>query len=330
MKILLTGIGGFIGFHVASRCLKKGIQVVGIDNFNNYYNPQLKLDRVGSLLQENLTIHSLDVSDYSDVEEIFKKNSGFNQVIHLAAQTGVRHSVENPHVYIKSNINGFFNVLHLCKEFQIPRFIYASTSSVYGDHVPPWSETMCTNIPVSLYGATKIANEVLAQSYFRMFEKNKMIMIGLRFFTVYGPWGRPDMAFWLWTKAVLENQPVILYNFGKSSRSFTYIDDVVDGIEACIDKSNFGVDHFFINLGNPQSWIIEDVVNMIANYLGKKADKLKLPLPIGDVGATTADVHRAERILGFSPSTPLQVGLQKFIDWFVWYKENCKERGVPW
>ena len=315
MKILVTGSCGFIGYHLCKRLIKDSHEIIGIDNFNPYYDVTLKEDRRSDLLKENVDIIRGDILDNS----LYLKLPKFDIIIHLAAQAGVRYSVINPYTYIQNNIVGFHNVIHFAKEANVKKFIYASTSSVYGSNIPPWSEEMTLKGFPSLYAASKASNEEIAESYFQMFG---LKCIGLRFFTVYGPWGRPDMAVWKWTEAILNNKPVDIYNFGKMERSWTYIDDIISGIISSLYLEVF--DHERFNLGDDNSINIEYALDYISSYLKIIPKKNYLPIQIGDAIKTGADLTKSRRILGFEPTTKFEEGVVKFIDWYEIYTKKLR------
>ena len=314
--ILVTGAAGFIGYHVARKLLEDGHAVAGLDNVNDYYSPSLKWDRVAQLKAfPAFTFHHLDLCDYPALEGIFKKN-GISQVIHLAAQAGVRYSLTNPNAYQKSNLEGFLNVLELCRHFQVDNLIYASSSSVYGKNRKlPFSENDVLEGQISLYGATKRANELMAHSYSHLYGLKST---GLRFFTVYGPWGRPDMALFLFSEAILKGEKISVYNFGQMRRDFTYIDDITKGVVACLEHK---FEYEIINLGNHKPVELLYLIELLEKALGREAKKLMLPIHPGDCEATFADIDKARRLLGFEPATNIEEGLQKFVEWYKDYFE---------
>ena len=332
LKILVTGTAGFIGFHLAQRLLEAGHEVIGLDNINAYYDVQLKLDRLKETgissgdVWYNRMIHSrryhnyrfiqLHLEDTNNMEHLFAANH-FDAVCHLAAQAGVRYSIESPQTYIGSNINGFFNILEYCRQYPVGHLVYASSSSVYGNNAKaPFVETDPTDAPVSLYAATKKSNELMAHTYSHLFQ---MPTTGLRFFTVYGPWGRPDMAYFKFTKAILEDMPIQLYNEGNLSRDFTYIADAVSGIEAALQRSNDAPLYQIFNVGNHTPVSLGDFVATIEATLGKKALKQLMPMQPGDVLATHADVSALEAAYGYTPNTPLADGIARFVAWYRAY-----------
>lgn len=316
MKILVTGSAGFIGFHVSHYLLERGDRVTGLDNFNAYYDIKLKNDRNSELEKySNFSGIRLDLSDSSGMKNLFAKEK-FDVVCNLAAQAGVRHSLTHPHDYITSNITGFLNILEGCRHNNVRRLVYASSSSVYGGNTTlPFSVKDRVDTPVSLYAASKKSNELMAHCYAHLFG---LQTIGLRFFTVYGPWGRPDMAMWLFTKAILNNEPIDVFNNGDMQRDFTYIDDIVQGVVASLDKE--GLDQYEVfNIGNNNSEDLMDLIGILEKTLGKEAKKKYLPMQPGDVKATYADIENTINKLGFKPSTKIDEGVPKFINWYKEY-----------
>src|SRR3989338_8811455 len=303
MAILVTGSAGFIGSHVVKAIIARGIEVVGLDNFNSYYDPKLKEARINEFLHDfSFKNYRLDLADFEGLRQIFKENK-IDKICHLAAQAGVRYSLEHPAVYIQSNIVGTHNLLELAKEYEIRDFIFASSSSVYGGNKKvPFSESDPVDSPISLYAATKKANELEANVYHHLYGLNCW---GLRFFTVYGPWGRPDMALFKFTKAISESQPIEVYNMGRHRRDFTYIDDVVQGVLAAVDKCQ---GYEIINLGNSTPVDVEYFIKVIEENLGKKAQKNYLPLQPGDVVETYADIEKAKKFLDYNPQTKIEEG----------------------
>ncbi|MCL4502958.1 MAG: NAD-dependent epimerase/dehydratase family protein [Deltaproteobacteria bacterium] len=313
---LVTGSAGFIGFHVARELLKQGATVVGLDNYNDYYSPALKRDRDHQLRQfPNFTSIAGDLTDFPSLEKLFEAHSP-PKVCHLAAQAGVRYSLVNPFAYQKSNLEGFLNLLELAKRFQVERFVYASSSSVYaGLTEMPFSEGQRVDTPISLYAATKKANELMAHAYTRLFG---LRTVGLRFFTVYGPWGRPDMAMWLFTEAMLRNRPIKVFNYGRMRRDFTYVDDIVRGVLASLAVSGLE-DYEIINLGNHHAEDLGTVIALLEKELKVKARQELLPIQPGDVPATFADIKRAQEKLGFEPETTIAQGIPRFVKWYLNY-----------
>jgi len=317
-RILVTGTAGFIGFHLARRLLDEGFMVAGLDNFNDYYHVQLKRDRHAQLEGcPEYSGHEMDLCDLPRVQKLF---ADFQPecVVHLAAQPGVRYSLINPQAYQRSNLEGFLNILECCRHAQpLPRLIYASSSSVYGSSATlPFTEEQGTDAPLSLYAATKKANELMAHSYSHLFG---LQTIGLRFFTVYGPWGRPDMATWLFAEALNRGHPIKVYNHGDMRRDFTYIDDIVAGVLGCVRATNLQRCDVF-NIGNHRSERLFDLIHLMAREFGIADPRMEmLPMQDGDVPATYASVDRLRDAVGFEPSTPIAVGIPKFVAWFKEY-----------
>ena len=316
MKYLVTGTAGFIGSHVAQILLKRGDEVVGLDNFNPYYSVKLKEDR-NAILQKHgsFRVVRMALEDSPGMTELFRAER-FDSVCHLAAQAGVRYSLENPRAYIDSNVSGFLNILEGCRHNHIQRLVYASSSSVYGGNTKlPFSESDSVDTPISLYAASKKANELMAHCYSHLYGTQT---VGLRFFTVYGPWGRPDMAMWLFTKAILDGRPIQLFNNGDMERDFTYIDDIAAGVVASLDRDGLDRCEVF-NLGNNRTERLLDMVGILETALGKKAQRQLLPMQPGDVPATYADIRRAQKKLGFAPSTAIKDGIPRFVSWYQEY-----------
>lgn len=324
--VLVTGAAGFIGFHVAKRLLDDGKRVVGLDNLNDYYDPQLKRDRLAQLQgRPEFSFVKLDVADREGMAALFAEG-GFRRVIHLAAQAGVRYSLENPHAYVDSNVVGFVNVLEGCRHHGIEHLVYASSSSVYGNNEKvPFSEADNVDHPISLYAATKKANELMAHTYSHLYG---LPTTGLRFFTVYGPWGRPDMAYFKFTKAILEGKPIDVYGHGRMQRDFTYIDDVVEGIvrtaeripspseeSATPARSRLAPYHVY-NIGNHQPVGLADFIRCVEEALGQEARMNPVPMQPGDVQTTFADVGDLATDTGFHPFTPLGTGISRFVEWY--------------
>lgn len=317
MKILVTGSAGFIGFHTSKALLERGDEVIGFDNFNDYYDPKLKERRNEMLEQyDNFTLVKGDLKDKKALEDAFAKlGSGPDtRVCHLAAQAGVRHSINHPDLFISDNIGGTQHVLDLCKNKNVGGLIYASSSSVYGDaKESPFHEELRTDHQVSLYGMSKKANELQASVYHNLFGLHST---GLRFFTVYGPWGRPDMALYLFTDWIVQNKPMQVFGHGKMRRDFTFIDDIVAGIIASIDK-NYECEIF--NLGGDKTEELMDYIGTIEKCLGKEGQKEMLPMQPGDVVQTSANVDKARKMLGYDPKTHIDEGIPKFIEWYKEY-----------
>ena len=330
MRVLLTGVAGFIGSHVANYLLERGDEVVGIDNLNDYYEVSLKKDRLQRLettcqnsSESNFTFLKVDISDSDSLRRVFKKYP-FDAVCHLAAQAGVRYSLENPSTYIQSNIVGFANMLECCKTHNIKHLVYASSSSVYGlNKKIPFSVEDNVDRPISLYAATKKSNELMAYTYSHLFD---LAVTGLRFFTVYGPWGRPDMAYFMFTKAIINNQPIKVYNQGEMERDFTYIDDIVEGIIRVIDKgriSNEKTPPFKLyNIGNNKPVNLLQFIKTIEDRIGKKAIKQFEPIQAGDVTTTYADVESLINDFDYAPKTSVEQGIKYFVDWYFSYYGN--------
>lgn len=329
MKILVTGAAGFIGMHVTQRLLARGDSVVGLDNLNDYYDPRLKTDRLARLTpQPGFRFVQMDVADRAGMEKLFA-DEGFERVIHLAAQAGVRYSLVNPHAYVESNLVGFMNVLEGCRHGGVQHLAYASSSSVYGGNTRmPFSEHHNIDHPVSMYAATKKANELMAHTYSHLFG---LPTTGLRFFTVYGPWGRPDMALFLFTKAILEDRPIDVFNHGRMVRDFTYIDDIADGVVRVLDRpatadaafdpadpdpARSNAPYRVFNIGNSEPVELMTFIEAIEAAVGRPAKKNFLPMQSGDVPATFADVSELGRWTGFTPGTPVAEGVARFVAWY--------------
>lgn len=329
MTILLTGSAGFIGMHTSERLLDSGHEVVGIDNLNSYYAPQLKQDRLSRLQgRAGFRFEKVDVADAAALDELFRRIRP-THVIHLAAQAGVRYSIDNPRAYGESNLVGFLNILEACRQHPVEHLVYASSSSVYGgNRKMPFCEDDAVDHPVSLYAATKKANELMAHSYSHLY---RLPTTGLRFFTVYGPWGRPDMAYYLFTKAILAGQPIDVFNHGRMLRDFTYVDDIVEGIirvamlppgpDAGYDgltprASISNAPYRIVNIGNHEPVPLLDFIQTLEAALGVKAVLNLKPMQPGDVEATYADTTWLREHAGFSPATPLATGLQRFVRWY--------------
>lgn len=330
--ILVTGAAGFIGFHVAQRLLKDGHAIHGLDNLNDYYDPLLKEARLALLTAHpKFTFHRVNVADQAAVADIFKSHRP-ESVVHLAAQAGVRHSITNPQSYVESNLSGFLQVLEGCRHVGVKHLVYASSSSVYGLNTQmPFSAHQSVDHPISLYGATKKANELMAHSYSHLYG---LPTTGIRFFTVYGPWGRPDMAYFLFTRSILEGKPIDVYNEGRMRRDFTYIDDVVEGVVRVLarpaarnpgwegnmpDSATSSAPYRLYNIGNHSPVELAHFIDVIEQCLGKKAVRRMLPAQPGDVPSTSADVADLSRDGGFEPKTPVEIGMRYFTDWYRSY-----------
>jgi UDP-glucuronate 4-epimerase len=318
MKILITGSAGFIGFHLSKKLLEEGVEVYGIDSINSYYSTRLKISRINILSEfKNFHFKVCDIVDKDELAELFANNQ-FDIVINLAAQAGVRYSIEKPQKYVNSNLIGFVNILESCRSFGIKNLIYASSSSVYGnsDNIP-FNENQNTNKPESLYAATKMSNELMAYSYSQLYD---IKAIGLRFFTVYGPWGRPDMAYFSFTKNILENNSIKVFNEGNLSRDFTYIDDIILGINNLIDNlSKIQHQHKIYNLGNNQPVQLMKFINTLEEAIDKKAILEMYPMQPGDVLTTFADIRDAQKDFDYQPKTSIKDGLKEFVNWYKKY-----------
>ncbi len=331
MKILVTGAAGFIGMHTCQVLLARGDEVVGLDNLNDYYDPSLKEARLARLTpHKGFRFVKLDVADRPGLERLFAER--FDRVIHLAAQAGVRYSLQNPHAYVESNLVGFMNILEGCRHNNVQHLVYASSSSVYGGNtLMPFSEHHSVDHPVSIYAATKKANELMAHTYSHLYG---LPTTGLRFFTVYGPWGRPDMALFLFTKAILEGRPIDVFNHGKMKRDFTYIDDIVEGVVRTLDHTaapdpafnplepdpaRSNAPYRVFNIGNHDPMPLMDFIEAIEDALGKKAEKNFLPLQDGDVPATYAETAELNAWTGFKPGTSVREGVGRFVEWYRGY-----------
>jgi len=332
MKILVTGVAGFIGMHLSKRLLERGDEVVGIDNLNDYYNVQLKMDRLDQLKDfDKFTFIKMDMADRDEMAKLFKEQQ-FNRVMNLAAQAGVRYSLENPLAYVDSNLVGFANILEGCRHNNVEHLVYASSSSVYGSNTDmPFSVHDNVDHPVSLYAATKKSGELMAHTYSHLYN---LPTTGLRFFTVYGPWGRPDMSPSLFAGAILRNESINVFNEGKMQRDFTYIDDIVEGVVRVIDKiatPNEAYDkslpdpatsyapYRVYNIGNNEPVELMEFIETIEDAVGKKATKNMMGMQDGDVVATFANIDALIEAVGFKPATPLKEGIQKFVTWYKDY-----------
>ncbi len=314
MKILITGSAGFIGFHLSKSMLEDGFEILGIDDLNSYYNPKLKKDRLSILKKySNFKFAKIDIANLKELKNHFIKFSP-HKVVNLAAQPGVRYSLKNPNSYLNSNIKGFLNIIELCRKSDVMGLIYASSSSVYGkNNTIPFEISQTTDTPISLYGASKKTNELIAHSYSHLYG---LKTTGLRFFTVYGPWYRPDMGMYIFIKNILENKPINVFNNGKMKRDFTYIDDIIEGTKAAIEK-NYQYEIF--NLGNSKSEDLKEMISIIEHELDKKALIKYKPLQPGDNIETFADISLSTKKLGFKPKTNLKTGLPSLINWYKEY-----------
>jgi UDP-glucuronate 4-epimerase len=332
MKLLITGAAGFIGFHLSQKLLEEDYQVIGIDNLNDYYDPGLKKARLEILgSHNNFSFHKVDLNDKAEVDNIFETYKP-THVVNLAAQAGVRYSIENPYAYVDSNLIGFMNILEACRNYPVKHLIYASSSSVYGGNkVAPFSTNHNVDHPVSLYAATKKSNELMAHTYSHLYG---IPTTGLRFFTVYGPWGRPDMAYFSFTRDIIAGKPIKVFNHGKMERDFTYIDDIIEGILKLINKipaankdwdekaddiSTSFAPYKIYNIGNNQPVSLMRFINILEEKIGKEAEKIYMDMQPGDVLRTYADVSDLEKDIGFKPSTSLEQGLSEFVRWYKDY-----------
>ncbi len=317
MRILITGSSGFIGYHLCEQLLKdENIFIIGLDNMNNYYDVNLKISRLHNLkLKKNFKFIKADINNTSKLQSIIK-NYKINYVIHLAAQAGVRYSIKNPQTYFENNIQGFFNILELARINNIKHLVYASTSSVYGSNSTfPLSEEFNTDKPLSFYAATKKSNEVMAYAYSNIYN---IPITGLRFFTVYGPYGRPDMSLFMFASNIIKNKTISLFNNGEHTRDFTYIDDVVDGIiKSLVNVPNTKVPYSIYNIGNGKPRSLKKFLSIIEKKLNKKAIIKKKPLQQGDVIKTHADINKISKKLNYNPKTSIEVGIEKFIGWIL-------------
>lgn len=332
VRVLVTGAAGFIGFHVCQKLLDRGDRITGIDNLSDYYDVTLKKDRLAKLHENSaFSFHQLDLADREGMTQLFAQ-AKFDGVVHLAAQAGVRYSITNPYAYVDSNLVGFVNILEGCRHSEVKHLVFASSSSVYGSNTKiPFAVQQNVDHPISLYAASKKANELMAHTYSYLYG---LPTTGLRFFTVYGPWGRPDMALFLFTKAILEGQPIDVFNYGKMQRDFTYIDDIVEGVVRVLDKipepNSLGsgsspephpskAPYKIYNIGNNQPVELINFIEVLENCLGIKAKKNMLPLQPGDLPITYADVDDLVRDVGFRPNTPIEVGIKNFVSWYKDY-----------
>ncbi len=331
-RVLVTGAAGFIGFHLCRKLCSTGIEVIGLDNLNDYYDVSLKRSRLEILKSfSNFSFHTIDLQDKNSIDNLFSTNQ-INYVVNLAAQAGVRYSITNPYAYIESNVTGFLNILEACRHFPVKHLVYASSSSVYGaNRKMPFSVHDNVDHPLALYAVTKKSNELMAHSYSHLYN---IPTTGLRFFTVYGPYGRPDMALFLFTKAILEGKPIDVFNHGKMKRDFTYVEDIVEGIVRLlptISKGNSNWDsknpdpstsfapYKIYNIGNNNPVELSHFIEVLESKLGKKAVKNFLPMQDGDVPETYADIDELTRDVGFTPSTPIEVGIENFVNWYKQY-----------
>jgi UDP-glucuronate 4-epimerase len=335
MKLLVTGAAGFIGYHTTRALLERGDEVVGLDNLNAYYDVELKLARLRNLTQHpNFRFEKLDLADRDAMHAVFERGH-FQRVVHLGAQAGVRYSAENPHVYVQSNLTGFLHVLEGCRQHAVEHLVYASTSSVYGANTAmPFVESQNVDHPLSLYAATKKANELMAHSYSSLY---RLPTTGLRFFTVYGPWGRPDMALFLFTRAILAGEPIDVFNYGKHQRDFTYVDDIVRGVLAAAEHvaapdpawnsaapapGSSNAPYRIYNIGNQRPVALLRYIEVLENCLGRTAVKNWLPMQAGDVPDTWADVEALAHDVGYRPNTELEVGVRRFVEWYLEYYQQ--------
>ncbi len=317
MTTMVTGSAGFIGFHVAKALLDKGQDVIGLDNINDYYSQELKRVR-NTILKEydGYTFYHKDLCDHGALDKIFQENE-IQRMCHLAAQAGVRYSIEDPHAYQRSNLEGFTNVLEVCRHNDVDNLVYASSSSVYGGCTEiPFTESYDITRPISFYAATKVANEAMANSYNHLYG---LKCSGLRFFTVYGPWGRPDMAMYIFTENMIKGKPIDVFNHGDMERDFTYIDDIVDGVLSALE---IPLDNEVFNLGNHTPVNLMYVIHTLEEILGVKAEMNMLPMQPGDVKRTYADIDKANKILGFEPRTSIEEGMKLFVDWYREYHDR--------
>lgn len=329
-KILVTGAAGFIGYHLSEKLLANGKQVIGLDSLNDYYDVGLKRRRLEELRKHpNFSFHQLDLGDRTAIEAFFAQNS-FNKVAHMAAQAGVRYSIENPHAYAQSNLIGFLNILEGCRQGKIKHLVYASSSSIYGSNKNmPFTIDQSVDHPVSLYAATKKSNELMAHTYSHLYN---LPTTGLRFFTVYGPWGRPDMAPMLFAKAIFAGDPIKVFNQGNMRRDFTYVADIVEGVVQALDHhphplppgspltpGNSTVPYRVYNIGNGKPVALLNFIEILEKAIGKEAKKEFMPMQPGDVKETYADISELQAAIGFQPKTPIEVGIPAFVDWYRQY-----------
>jgi UDP-glucuronate 4-epimerase len=339
MRVLVTGAAGFIGYHVAERLLTRGDEVIGLDNLNPYYDPALKEARLARLRPHaRFSFEKLDLADRAGMEALFKR-AKIQRVVHLAAQAGVRYSIQNPHAYVESNITGTLHVLEGCRHHGVEHLVFASTSSVYGANTKmPFSVHQAVDHPLSFYGATKKANELMAHTYASLYG---LPVTGLRFFTVYGPWGRPDMALFLFARNILAGKPIDVFNYGRHRRDFTYVDDIANGVVAALDHvarpdpawnsdapdpATSAAPYRLYNIGNNRPVELMHYIAVLEQCLGRKAEKNLLPLQVGDVPDTWADAEDLVRDVGYRPSTPVEEGVKRFVEWYL---EYYKDGGPP-
>lgn len=332
MRVLVTGAAGFIGFHVAARLLARGDSIIGLDNMNAYYDVRLKQARLAQLShQARFSFHTLDLADRAGIADLFQRHRP-ERVVHLAAQAGVRHSLSNPHPYVESNLVGFLNIIEGCRATQTAHLVYASSSSVYGANTSlPFSVQHNVDHPISLYAASKKANELMAHTYSHLYG---LPTTGLRFFTVYGPWGRPDMALFMFTRAILAGEPIAVFHYGRMRRDFTYIDDIVEGVVRVLDRvpqpdpdwsghapdpGSSSAPYRLYNIGSNRPVALLDFISVLEECLGRAAQKDFQPLQAGDVPETAADVDGLVRAVGFRPATPLREGIARFVEWYRAY-----------
>jgi UDP-glucuronate 4-epimerase len=339
MRVLVTGAAGFIGYHVAERLLGRGDEVIGLDNLNPYYDPTLKEARLARLRPHaRFSFEKLDLADRAGMEALFKR-AKIQRVVHLAAQAGVRYSIQNPHAYVESNITGTLHVLEGCRHHGVEHLVFASTSSVYGANTKmPFSVHQAVDHPLSFYGATKKANELMAHTYASLYG---LPVTGLRFFTVYGPWGRPDMALFQFARNILAGKPIDVFNYGRHRRDFTYVDDIANGVVAALDHvatpnaawngdapdpATSAAPYRLYNIGNNRPVELMHYIAVLEQCLGRKAEKNLLPLQVGDVPDTWADAEDLVRDVGYRPATPVEEGVKRFVEW---YREYYKDGGPP-
>lgn len=329
MAVLVTGAAGFIGMHLCQRLMARGEAVIGIDNLNDYYSVQLKKDRLAALENDLFTFEKVDFSDHVALEKALS-GKDFDRIVHLGAQAGVRYSLTHPRAYIEANVMGHLNLMEIARDRQTAHMVYASSSSVYGGNDSfPFRVEDRVDRPVSLYAATKKSDELMSETYAHLY---RLPMTGLRFFTVYGPWGRPDMAMWIFTKAILAGEPIPVFNHGKMRRDFTYVGDIVSGVVAVLDSppaddgeakaGGSTKPHALYNIGNNSSEELSHMIDVLEDAIGKKAERDLQPMQPGDVPATAADISAIQNELGFEPSTPIDIGIPKFVDWYRGYHGN--------